>query len=160
MEIPLTLYPSGRRAILMAAASSILAMFCVALGASGKEVGYIAATFFVGCGILGTAEIWPGSSWLRVEESGIRYRYLFTSHHVAWSEIAQFKTELVSHSGLWGQEMVGFNRPDDDKSDQPRTRLDELLPNNYGRSAKSLAKLLNEYREHFQRDASAAADEA
>lgn len=158
MENPLTLYPSGRRAILMAGASSILAMFCVGLGASGKEVGYIAAAFFVGCGVLGTAEIWPGSSWLRIDETGIRYRYLFSSHHVPWDEIERFESELVSHSGLWGQQMVGFNRPASDDDQKERKRLDELLPNNYGRSAKSLAKLLNEYREHFRQDSPTEAE--
>ncbi|MCC9605140.1 hypothetical protein LOC68_24450 [Blastopirellula sp. JC732] len=154
MEIPLTLYPSGRRAILITSASTVLALFCVGLGATGKDIGYIAAAFFVGCGVLGTMEIWPGSSWLRIDETGIRYCYLFTSHHVAWNETESFEIELVSHSGMWGQEMVGFNRPSTPLDERKPNRLDELLPNNYGRSAESLAKLLNEYRDHFLRNPS------
>lgn len=152
METPLTLYPSGRRAALMAGASSLLAICCVSLGISGKEIGHIAAIFFVACGVLGTAEIWPGSSWLRIDETGIRYRYLFTSQHVAWYEVARFDYELISHSGLWAQQMTGFNRKLDDETNEQPKRLDELLPNNYGRSAKDLAQLLEQYREHFSRE--------
>ncbi|TWT31943.1 hypothetical protein [Blastopirellula retiformator] len=152
MQTPLTLYPSGRRAILIACASTILALSCVGLGLTGKEIGYIAAAFFVGCGALGTMEIWPGSSSLRIDETGIRYCYLFTSHHIAWNEIANFETELVSHSGLWGQQMVGLNYVNRNEPSNKRYRLDELLPNNFGRDAKSLAKLLNEYRQHFVED--------
>ncbi|UUO08269.1 PH domain-containing protein [Blastopirellula sp. J2-11] len=160
METPLTLYPSGRRAMLMAGASTILALCCLALGISGKEIGYVACFFFVACGVLGTAEIWPRSSWLRIDETGIRYCYLFTSHHVAWEEIARFESELVSHSGLWGQQMTGFYRQPGPENEEKRNRLDELLPNNYGRSAKALTELLNQYRVHFARNQSTPTAEA
>ncbi|EAQ81055.1 PH domain-containing protein [Blastopirellula marina] len=159
MENPLTLYPSGRRAMLMAGASSLLALSCMALGISGKEIGYVAGFFFVACGVLGTAEIWPRSSWLRIDETGIRYCYLFTSQHVAWDEIDRFESELVSHSGLWGQQMTGFYRKPGPQQDEKRNRLDELLPNNYGRSAKALTKLLNQYRVHFTREQATPPDE-
>lgn len=152
METPLTLYPSGRRAALMAGAGSLLAMFCVSLGISGKEIGYIAAIFFVACGVLGTVEIWPGSSWLRIDETGICYRYLFSSQHVAWHEIARFDYELISHSGLWAQQITGYYLQPEPNQDNQRKRLDEVLPNNYGRSAKDLAQLLEKYRAHFSRE--------
>lgn len=164
MDSPkIVFYPKRSTTVLLLMGSSAFVAIGIVLFLSGKWLGLAAAAFF-SLGIpISVIQILPGSSYLRLEETGFTFCNLFRKTSIPWSDINEFTVVTPRKSGLSTHRMVGF----DFVSSYERARLarhiakgitgsEGALPDTYGKTAKGLAELMNSHlRKARQRDQAA-----
>jgi hypothetical protein len=112
----------------------------------GEWFGIVPTTFF-GLGlVVSVILLWPGSSFLELDNSGFLFRNLFRESRLSWDDVDGFEARRISIRKFV---TVNFSR---DYVASPRMRAlarslagaDGALPDTYGMSAEDLAKLMNE----------------
>jgi len=98
-------------------------------------------------------EMIPGSSYLRLDESGFTITSGFRPSTTPWSAVDAFYVVQIRASGIKAHSMVGFNF--DPASDQAKigrriakfiSQCEGALPDTYGMKAEALCELMNRYR--------------
>ncbi len=149
---PVTLYPSKRKWVALAALCALFVTGGVlAAGEPGGWMGYLGAGFF-GLGlVLSLINLWPGASWLRLDEHGVTWQMGFRGGKtIAWDEIRDVC------SGRWNySDWVFFNQI---SVSNQLTRLNAMMlgrnamfPDNFGKKAAELAELVERYRRAYSK---------
>lgn len=147
--LPVTLYPSKKKA---AFALPVCAAFTVAgivLAPSEPVLGWLCAGFF-GLGLLiGVLKFFGNSTYLRLTEEGLELRSLYRLTRYRWSDLAGFGTYEIRHNGIPTGTFVGLNfSPQYQQSRAGRAiarafaGYDGSLPDTFGLGAEELATLL------------------
>ena len=96
-------------------------------------------------------QIFPGSSYLRLNKNSFGISILFRKYKTYWKDIKDFGILTMSHLGIQ-KKMVGFNYIDDyDRSkfkrlmDKDITGFESGFTDTYGIKAEELLSLLIEY---------------
>jgi hypothetical protein len=110
-------------------------------GASGAW--YWFALFALGIPIFG-AQLHPRCSFLTATDEGIEICDMFRRRQVRWDEISEFGLATVRN----GRQKVGFNYAAQYRrasNRKPSAQFDDTLPETYGMSAETLARLLADH---------------
>lgn len=155
---PLSLTPSGRtwwRLILFSGCFTFLGILMIS---DGGGIKVWLATAFCGAGtLIGTIILLPGSSSLRLYESGFEITKFYRSKKYNWSDTSDF--------GVWSlsrrSEMVVFKLTKArfsvlDKINTALASCNGYLPDTYGLSAGDLANLMNTWHDAATRQCGAA----
>ncbi|PNS09747.1 hypothetical protein [Solilutibacter silvestris] len=93
----------------------------------------------------------PGSSYLRLEPSGMTIRSAYRDHRYSWTDISEFFVVPIG-----GRQMVCWHYSPSYKGQKALralsknvTGVDAGLPDTYGYSATDLAQLLNQWRVQY-----------
>lgn len=148
MEETLEMRPSPVSNILFLLLCGVFVVLGVRLMPTHGWVAGLTIGFF-GLGVVVfIVKLIPGSSYLRLDARGITVRTLYRTWRVNWEDVSDF---FVARIGV--RAMVCWNfRPGYTGQSRSRafarglTGVEAGLPDNYGRSAKALADLLNQWR--------------
>ncbi len=149
---PQTLYPKKSSALWLLLVCLLFVIAGIWMGNSNGWIGYACAVFF-GLGIpIALIQLLPGSSYLRLDETGLVIRHLFRDHRVLWQDVDQFFVVGLKQTGITVYKVVGFNFvPSYDRQRIARHfaiaigKCEGALPETYGMSAEELADKLNSY---------------
>src|SRR5882724_3439764 len=149
----LILYPSRTKHLLFLLLCAAFAVGGVLMirDDQGWEGWFVVGVFGPGAAIF-AVQLLPGASWLRLTPSGFCFCTLFRkSAFIDWASVSPFGVTPIS-----GNKMVVFSTEKGRRSRLAPVNIaltgeTEALPDTYGRSAESLAKLLNEWRERASR---------
>jgi hypothetical protein len=107
-------------------------------------IGIFNIIFFGMCLAIGIINFIPKASNLRIDERGLQMTSLFRTTFVPWQAVSYFDTQ-----SNFIFKMVRVNL-DPEKVDLSKSKLRKTaLADNYGKSAKELAELLNLYKEKY-----------
>lgn len=112
-----------------------------------KAAGWLCAIFF-GLGIpISILQLLPGSSYLKLDKDGFTFSSMYRPKKIAWKDVLEFGTYRPPRAA----EMVGFTLRTDSQTAGHRLSAGLSgwhggLPDTYGRSAKDLAELLEDWR--------------
>jgi hypothetical protein len=81
----------------------------------------------------------PGSSYLQLDEKGLRIRHLFKTHRYCWGDIQKFWADRRVTGQIGVYYMLNGKR----------VMQVHYLPDNYGMKPRELAILLNQWRRHI-----------
>ena len=152
-----TYYPSSWRQMLALAGALFLAIVCWGLafdpqaGPVLNGWGRVGIVFFGLCAGLALAQLVPGASFLRLDDSGFTIRSFWRDRFYPWAEIEGFGVAKGSGRHDW----VGFNFvPGSTLAAQVKGRelnrslmgYDSMLPDSYGWATAVLADYLNQWR--------------
>src|ERR1700687_1960820 len=95
MSEPVRLYPNRTKWIVGAVACAIMSLGGVWVIADGNWFGYVATGFF-GLGfVVSLILLWPGSSFLELDDSGFLIQNLFRDSRMSWTDIEIFEARRV-----------------------------------------------------------------
>jgi hypothetical protein len=125
---------------------------------AGHWVGVLIAGFF-GLGVLvALVQLLPGSSYLRVDETGFTHCTFFRERFVPWSAVDEFFV-LTIGKGFGRHKMVGLNfrptyegLPTGRRLSRAIVGCDGGLPDTYGKSAEELAVFLDTCLDAFRHE--------
>jgi hypothetical protein len=127
------------------------------LGTTKGWLGYAGAALF-GLGMLvALLQLVPGSSYLKIDETGVEFSVLFRKSTLSWSLVEEFFVVSLKQTGVTVNKMVAFNYVPTSRGQHLGSRIartitqcDGALPDTYGKSAEELAMLLNSYLDKIQ----------
>lgn len=134
---------------------AIVCAVCVAglwaIRHEGDRAAVWVGILFFGFGtLLGIVRLLPGASYLRLDPTGFTYCVAFHPQTVAWSDVSEFG--VVAKDATHTYSTVGFNYvPEYAKNQAGRELVKSVngweggLPGTYGRRAKDLVDLMNEW---------------
>lgn len=153
----LRLKPGKVRAIRLLFISGVFVAIGIWMGRGGDTTGWLCAAFF-GLGVLvGGVKLIPGSCYLDLSADGFEVRSMYRSWRVRWSDVSNFfpvrYSNVIGGTFIRLPEQVGWNYVAGYKAHAAMRGFaasnigaEAALPDTYGRSAKELAQLLNEWR--------------
>jgi hypothetical protein len=155
MSETIRFYPSRMNWIVGTLACAIMTAASIWVIADGNWFGYVGTAFF-GLGlVVSLLLLWPSSSFLELDDSGLLIRNLFRDSRFSWTAI-----EIFEARRLGVRKMVTFKFvPQYGESPSVRATAHALsgleggLPDTYGRSAEELALMLNEYLQKYRQSA-------
>jgi hypothetical protein len=147
---PVTLYRSRRKWLLVLLGCLVFTAAGIGMVADNNDPwGWFTLIFFGLGSVIAARSLLPGAGALTLEQNGFVIRNLFHSYRVPWQDAAEFEAVEIPPSML---KMVVF----DQQSTVNRT-LSKLnvaiaghngsLPDTYGLSADTLARLMTLWRE-------------
>jgi hypothetical protein len=147
---PLIFHPKRSSAIWLLMGCSAFVGIGIWMGVSGEWTGFL----FAGLSALGipvaVIQMMPGSTFLRLDPTGITYSTLFRRASLSWLDVEEFFVVTMTQTGINVREMVGFNFvPTYDRARTARAvakvigKCEGALPDTYGRKAEELARILN-----------------
>jgi len=144
----LLLRPSRAKNLLLLAVSAAFTAGGATMIRDSRSMGWFVLVFFGLCSIIFMILLLPNSSYLRLTRDGLETRSLFRSSKLQWADVASFRAGRI---GLNAMVLVEY-APSYRRARTGRAVATALagaegaLPDTYGRSAKALAGLLNEWR--------------
>jgi hypothetical protein len=147
----LVLRPSRLKAVIMLVIGAAFTASGALMVRDGKTLGWFVLIFFALCTVIFLSLLLPNSAYLRLTPEGFEIRSLFRSFRNQWSDVAAFRAGRI---GLNPMVMIAFV-PSYGRGRTARALSNALtggeggLPDTYGRSAKELATLLNEWRARY-----------
>ena len=149
---PVILYPKKISIVGLLITCAIFVAIGVWMAISGLWVGWLCIGFF-GIGLpVFIVQLFPESTYLRLDADGFTYCSLFRRRFVSWEVIKQIYVVTLRQDGANVQEIVGYDYVDD--YDHSRIGLavskamgmsEGVLPDTYGKKAEALAALMNDY---------------
>lgn len=145
------LRPSRGKALLMLVIGVAFMASGVFMVREGRAWGWFVLIFFGLCTLIFITLLLPNAAYLRLSPEGFEIRSVFRSFRNKWSDVASFHAGRV---GLNPMVMIRF-APSYAPGRKARAVSAALtggeggLPDTYGRSAKDLAALLNEWRARY-----------
>lgn len=144
----LLLRPSRIKNLLLLAVSAAFTVGGTTMIRDSRSMGWFVVVFFGLCTLVAVILLLPNSSYLRLTRDGLETRSLFRSSKLQWTDVAAFRAGRI---GLNAMVLIEY------APSYPRVRrgravaaaltgAEGALPDTYGRSAKALASLLNEWR--------------
>ena len=104
-NLPITLYPSKTKTILLLIVSLIFTFGGIFLIQKGDNFGWVVSSFFGLCTLVFIIMLLPNSTYLKISEEGIEMKSLFRKSQILpWNIIETFGTGYI---GL--NEMVTLN---------------------------------------------------
>ena len=151
-NLPITLYPSKTKTILLLIVSLIFTFGGIFLIQKGDNFGWVVLSFFGLGTMVFIIMLLPNSTYLKISEEGIETKSLFQKSKILpWNSIEIFGTGYI---GLNEKVTLNFSE-NHDKQKLGReiassiSGFEGALPNTYGMSASKLAELLNDYKNKF-----------
>ena len=144
----LLLRPSRIKNFLLLAVSVALTAGGATMIRDSRSMGWFVLVFFGLCTVIFMTLLLPNSSYLRLTRDGLETRSLFRSSKLRWADVASFRAGRI---GLNAMVLIEY-APSYRRARSGRavatalTGAEGALPDTYGRSAKALAGLLNEWR--------------
>ena len=144
----LLLRPSRTKNLLLLAVSAAFTVGGATMIRDSRGMGWFVLVFFGLCTVIFMTLLVPNSSYLRLTRDGLETRSLFRSSKLQWADVASFRAGRI---GLNAMVLVEY-APSYRRARTGRAVATALagaegaLPDTYGRSAKALASLLNEWR--------------
>jgi hypothetical protein len=157
--LPVTFYPKRSSAVWLLLGCTAFVAVGVWLGISkGDWMGFLCAGFF-GLGIpVAVIQLMPGSTFLRLDSTGITFASMFKEKSLPWAVFQEFFVVTMRQTGVKVHETVGFNFvPTYDRARAGRavarfiSHCEGALPNTYGMKAEELAHILNTRLREFSR---------
>lgn len=149
---PRVLYPSRSKSVAFLVVSVLFVVGGIWLREDGPVAAWLTIVFFGLCAAVFSANLLPGSSYLKLTSEGFEQRVLFRTHSEAWKNIQRFEAYRNSTSS---SRLVGFFYEPDyastargaagRKISRSMVGLDGALPDTYGMSADELAELMNNW---------------
>ena len=134
-------------------------VLAVALGVAVRHDSPVAAwsaiILFGLCGAVSSAALLPGSGYLRLAPDGFKQRVLFQTHKESWDHIDHFRTSgrsvgIVYEPG-YAHTASGASRCRLlMRANRSLVGVDGILSDTYGRSAKELADLMNDWLTRYK----------
>ncbi len=159
--LPITLYPSRLKSILLLLICLAFTAMGIVLVRSGDWVGYLCGGFFGLACIAFVANMLPGASYLRLHQDGFTFCSLYRAHTESWSSIKDVGVLTMRRHGLRVMKMVAWNfqpqyvsRVKLRRANQWVSGFDAALPDTYGRKAEQLAVLMESLRAKAAADSS------
>ena len=143
------LKPSPWRLLLLLAISSSFAALGIFLISRGEQLGGWLCTVLFGLGALvAIVSLLPGSSYLDLSSSGMEIRTLYRRWFVRWKDVHEFYPVVISNRKMVGWDYSASYSAQSlgRKISRGMSGAEAGLPDTYGMSAESLARLLNEWR--------------
>ena len=149
MQIPTTLRPSHRKAVMMFLGSGIFLIGAISKASEGSLFGYIASVVF-GLGLVFSVLLFiPNQAFLRLEAESFTFRNLFRTQTVRWATIRDFSVISVGSTRMVAWNLV--TRPATG-SERATAKLLSVcvttLPDTYGKKPQELADLMEEFRQN------------
>jgi len=144
----LLLRPSRIKHLVMLAVSVAFTAGGATMIRDSRSMGWFVVIFFGLCTVIFITILLPNSAYLRLTHDGLETRSLFRSSKLQWSDVAAFRAGRI---GLNAMVLIEY-APSYRRARTGRAVATALtgaggaLPDTYGRSAKALASLLNEWR--------------
>lgn len=139
-NLPITLKPSKIKHIILLLFSIGFVISGILLLDKNLWIAILNMVFFGMCSIIFAINIFPNSSYLKIDEKGIEMKNLFRSTLIPWQAVKGFRAKSVVFNKL-----VVFDL-DEHLPDEKLKRKQGGFPDTYGMSAQKLANLLNEYK--------------
>lgn len=151
---PRVLYPSRSKSVAFLVVSVLFVLGGIWLRDDGPVVAWLTIAFFgLGAAVF-SANLLPGSSYLKLTSEGFEQRVLFRTHNEDWINIQHFEAYRNPTSS---SRLVGFVYDPNyastargaagRKISRSMVGLDGALPDTYGMSADELAELMNDWLE-------------
>lgn len=148
-EIELIFYPSKLKFFLLVIICIFFVMLdtIIILEKQNYLVGLLGILFFGTGGILVLKELLINKSYLKIQKEGFEYSVSGKKTYVEWKDIEEFKMMPVKRMKLVGWLYNSKNQKKDILSIASRriTRVDEILPDNYGLKSDKLMNIMIEY---------------
>jgi hypothetical protein len=147
----MTLRPSRGKALLMLLIGVVFTASGILMVRDGRTMGWFVLIFFALCTVIFVTLLLPNAAYLRLSPEGFEIRSIFRSFRNKWSDVTSFHAGRV---GLNPMVLITF-APSYAVGRKARAVSSALtggeggLPDTYGRSAKELAALLNEWRARY-----------
>jgi hypothetical protein len=154
-----TLYPKRSSGVLLVVVCLVFVTLGVWIGWTDDWFGYVAASFFFIGVVAAFVTLLPGSTFLRIDATGLTFANLFRTTHLPWQAIDRFFVIAAQH-----HKMVALNfAPSYEPARLGRrackllTGCEGALPDTYGKKAEELADFLNRCLDEFNRNGPTAA---
>ena len=152
---PVILYPGRGRTIAYLAGSLLFIVvgLWLAREPSGfdRVVGYVAAAFFGLCFVAFVTMLFPGNSFLKLDEVGFTYGLLFRQKSRRWAEVSSFTSVNLGvgrPNMTVGWRFLPAYKNKGGKLNRALMGCDEALPHTYGdKDSVELAQLMNKWAE-------------
>jgi hypothetical protein len=151
---PCVLYPSRIRSLAFLLVSVLFVLGGIWLREDGSVAAWLTIVVFGLSAAVFSANLLPGSSYLKLTSEGFERRVLFRTHSEAWKNIQRFEAYRNPTSS---SRLVGFFYEPDyassargaagRKISRSMVGVDGALPDTYGMSADELAELMNNWLE-------------
>lgn len=109
--------------------------------------GWFVGGFFGVCTLVFVALMLPGAASLMLTREGFRVRSLWRGGFTPWSAVAGFGVGRVGNRDLVAFTVVDPAAKPGARFSRAAAGFDGALPDSYGMSAESLARLMNAWRE-------------
>jgi hypothetical protein len=155
IDFPKFFYPKLRRGFFLFVLSALFlyGWFLIPPEEFGAIVYYVAVVFFAGCAIVGLAMMFPGTSYLRLDDAGFMVRIFGREKFTRWEDVERFFVIKQKVNGLTTIKFVGMDfSPSHPAHAKMRTVRRALAPcddmiDPHGQKAEDLADLMNQCRE-------------
>jgi hypothetical protein len=147
----LLLRPSLAKRLVRLASCALFTFIGVMMIRDDEAWGWLVLGFFGLGAVLFTLLLIPGAEYLRLTAEGFELRSLWRTHRQRWDDIAAFHAGRIARNA-----MVLIDYAPTYTRQRAARRFsaglagtEGALPDTYGRSAESLAELLNEWRRRY-----------
>lgn len=154
IDFPTFFYPKLRRGFFLFVLS---ALFLYGLSLIAPEergaMFYFSVVLFAGCAIVALAMMFPGTSYLRLDDAGFMVRIFGREKFTRWEDVERFFVIKHKVNGLTTTKFVGMDfSPSHPAYAKIRTVRRALAPcdgmiDPHGQKAEDLADLMNQCRE-------------
>jgi len=111
-------------------------------------VGWAGIVFFGLCAVIGIVSLWPGSTYLKLNDQGFTMCGMFRPHSYLWSEVGAFRVRRL----LLIQKIVAFDFSEDYTRGSSLRKLNfriggfqAAIPNLYKKAPEEIAAIMNDY---------------
>ena len=148
-QLPITLYPSRIKLMVLLAMSLGFVVLGIWIVPSDPLIGYLNIVFFGLGAVVFVLKLNPKASFLTLAEDGFTYSAMYRHQFVPWQDVHGFKVVRVGPRRFVGwtfdasHEGQGVVR----RANKAISGAEAALPDTYGMAVDELARLLEEHRQ-------------